>query len=511
MVGLGGTLGMAMIAVVSLRVAALFGAGVQLDGYLVGVSGPAILLSLTGAVITSFLTPRLSVLAPPAAARRAGEWALIAFVLALVVAGIAALANRWIVAILAPGLSAHGASIAGRVLTIYTVSLPATLAATVYGAYGFANGRVWAGGAASAAFGVSWLSLLFVPTFSRSGAAVAAAGVIASQVQLLVAFLGSGRTSSAPWPWPRWRVPARPGAALAGVAAVMTAAAIGKTNLVLDPMLGSLAGHGAVSKLSLATRLTILLVVICGQGPALSLLGGRRSAVDTGNPLAAAGIGVTILISAGLATAVAISFTPVASLVLGHGQFSGRSAAQVGRLVEAYAPYVVLTATAWSLESILFSLGSTWRIAMLNVPGLLANVALSAALLPWLGLVARPIGAAAGAALYLAGLAIAVQRMPGAFHLADAVPTAAAVRLVTYVAIICGIGVIGGNALAPAAAAWSLAAMATSSIVVLVSIRSWLASNEPPAPLREHEPATLRSLEGDVPIDVGGTPKAVKT
>ena len=140
-IAVGGTLGVAILAIVTIRVGAMFGAGASLDAYLVGVSGPSLLLSLMSAVIISTLTPRLSVRGPHDAARRTGEWALLAFLVGAVLAGVIAVCRTRLITLLAPGLMTHSSKLAARVLAIYAVSLPATLAASVYSAYGFASNR----------------------------------------------------------------------------------------------------------------------------------------------------------------------------------------------------------------------------------------------------------------------------------------------------------------------------------------------------------------------------------
>ncbi len=444
-IALGGTLGMATLAAVTIRVGALFGAGSSLDAYLVGVSGPALLLSLAATVMAPALTPRLSVMEPRAAARRAGEWAVLAFLAGVGLAGVIVLARAWIVALLAPGLSADGSQLAAHVLAIYAISLPATLAASVYAAFGFANGRVWTSGASSALYGATWLALLFIHPFTQSVTGVSVACVIASQIQLASGFLCSAKPGAIAWP--RLRTPNRPWVALAALSAVALNAALGKANIILDPMLGSFVGRGDVSLLVYAMRIVILIVAVCGQGPALTVLGGRRSLERPDNPLAPAAIGVTILITCGVATAVAFVFEPIAGLLLGHGAFTAAAGTHVGRIIEAYAPAIVLTTLAWSLEFAMYSLGYTWKIALLNLPGLLVNIGLSIALLPLLGVMARPLAVGAGMLLYVILLSRFLRRAPSGFDVVAAIPRRATGVLVLSVAAVSLTCRVGGNRL----------------------------------------------------------------
>lgn len=501
----GGMLGMVMLAAVTLRVGALFGAGASLDAYLVAVSGPSLLLSLAATVMAPALTPRLSVLDHRAAARRAGEWAALVFLGGVSLAFIAALCRTWIIAVLAPGLSPASAKIAAHVLAIYGLSLPATLAASAYGAYGFSNGRVWTNGASSALYGLTWLVLLFTHPLTGSVTGVTVACVLASQVQLVSAFLCSaGRGTK---PWPRLRAPAHPWLALAAVSGIAVNAAMSKANIVLDPILGSLAGRGDISLLVYATRLVILIVAVCGQAPALVILAGRRSTGGRANPLAPTAIGVTILIACGIATAVAIVFEPVAGVLLAHGQFKPSAAMHIGRIVEAYAPSILLMTVAWSLEFVLYSLGLTWRIVLLNLPALIVNVALSVALLPGLGVMARPIAVGASLMTYVVLLSVYLRRLPAGFDVIAAIPKRAAAALTGAVAVICLASRIIGTRVFHAPVAGSVLALIATGILVVWVARRWLGHRDPFTSAGPSEmmgssvPASIGRAEGMKPRD----------
>lgn len=489
----GGTLGVAALATVTIRVGALFGAGERLDAYLVGVSGPSLLLSLVGAVVTSALTPKLSVLPPHLAARRAGEWALLAFLMATVLAAAILLARTWLITALAPGLPTHSASLAADVIAIYSLSLPATLAATVYSAYGFANGRVWTSGASAALYAFVWLVLLFTDAFTTSVVMVSVACVIASQVQFVSAFLTSAPKHLRPWPG--WRLPASALATLAAVSGIGLSVALGKANLLLDPMLGSLADEGDISLLVYGTRLAIVIVALCGQGPALAVLSGRRSTTEGGNPLAPAGFGCAVLIACGFATAVAIVFEPAARLVLAHGKFTPAAAEQVGRIVEAYAPAIVLMIVAWSLEATLYSMGFVWRVALLNVPALVVNVCLSLVLLPPLGVMARPLAVGASMALYVVSLGVYLRRLDGGFDVLAAIPRRATARLVALVTAVSVASHFGGNAVVHAPILWAVIALLLAAALSILAARSWLGDRE----LATGQPADKQRLDVAVP------------
>ena len=143
----------------------------------------------------------------------------------------------------------------------------------------------------------------------------------------------------------------------------------------------------------------------------------------------------------------------------------------VGRIVEAYAPAIVFMTVAWSLEAVLYSLGFSWRLVALNLPVLLLNVGLSVALLPSLGVMARPIAVGASTMLYVGLLAVLLRRLPGGFDVVAAVPRRTAVGLMVVVALVALALRLGGNRLVYAPAPWAITGLMVSAVGVLLATR----------------------------------------
>lgn len=401
-----GALGAGALAVVSIRVGALFGVGGQLDAFFVGASLPSLLLSLSAGVMTPLIAPRLAQLDDAAAAREAGRWAALALTAGLVLAAVSALASPLIVSAVAPGLRPGAASTAASVLRLYAVTFGPTMMAHVYAAHGYANGRVWTAGGSTLLYGGCWIGLLFVPQFTHSVQDVALAGILATAVQVTSAFLFCSAHDRRPWP--RWRAPASRAELAWPLLGVLVAVAVGRANTVLDPLFGSSLSRGSISELVYAWRIALLFMLVSGQGPAFTILAGKRDGQGSTSttPL---GLVTTVQFAVGMGVAIAIAFQPLAPLILSHGELGVASANEIGRLVEAYAGAVIVFVVAWSLESVLYSDQRVWVVAWLNVPSLVLNIALSAVLVGPLGAIGRPIAVTCAGVLYL-GLLLYVQR-----------------------------------------------------------------------------------------------------
>lgn len=468
----GGTIGALMLALVSLRVGALFGAGAQLDAYFIGVSLPAVVLSLAAAVVTSLVTPRLAN-RPTTARQLAGEWSVSAGVVGGAFAVFTVLASPLIVHILAPGESRAGLALASHVLRIYSISVPMTFSAIVLSAYGYANGRVWAGGGSTAVYGLTWFCLLFAHPFTKDVSGVAYAGVVATVVQLGVAFVLCGGREAIPWP--RWRWRGNTAAMAAAAFGVGANVAISKANLLLDPLFGSFIGQGAVGRLTFAYRIVTVLIAVCGQGAALTILAARRGDDEA----TATGLAITALIGTGVATAVAVAFRPIAPLLLAHGSFSRHDSVVVGDLVASYSGFIAIISLGWALESALYARNMIWKVTRLNVLPLVVNIGLSAALIGPLGVFARPVAVTTGAILYVALLMRALGNVSTTLRPRKIVPVRSVMVLAGSILVADVVGLAAVEAL------WGRATPLAATVLVGVSgiatlgyVRHWLSGRE---------------------------------
>lgn len=441
LIGGSSALGALALAVVQIRVGSLFGAGSELDAFFVGAAIPSVLLAISAGAIANLVVPRLPSGAEALTAAR--RYAAIAGILSSLVAALIAVAAPLIVRVLAPGLDAATAHTATETLRIYSISIPPTSVAFVFTAYGFASGRLYAAGASTALYGATWTALLFVGPFTESVTGVAWAGVLATGVQLLSAFVLVSAPGARPWPVTRRVRVSR--VALAAAGAVLGATIVGRAVLLLDPLFGSLLAEGSVSQLSFATRITLLAVFVSGQGAAFSLLIVTRERSAGSDDEARVGIVAPLLLSIAAAAFFVIAGPGIGQLLLARGQFSPGDAREVGELLRLYAPAVIVMTLIWAMEALLFSAKQGRAVLERALAGLLANLLASAALVALLDRDGRPLGVLVGFSVQLAGLLwvlrdderVAVLRAPRTLRVAAALllSATAVTSLVYFVAL----------------------------------------------------------------------------
>jgi putative peptidoglycan lipid II flippase len=469
----GGAVGAAMLALVSVRAGAIFGVGAQLDAYFVAVSLPSLLLSLSSSIVVAVVIPRLSALDKLNARQRAGEWALLAFLLSTLLAGVVTLGSHFIISVLAPGLSVHTAHLANRVLQVMAFTLPSTMAAFVYSAYGYAFTRVWAGGGSTALYGIVWLGLLFLNPFTRSVQGIALACLIATQIQLLAAFLLCAAPTKLPWP--RWRFPHRLIPAILLITGVLITTVTSKINLLLDPLFGSFLPRGGVSVLSYASRIAILFIAFTGQGSALTILASGSQKLGRPADYRFLGLCVTMLLSVGAGTAVAFAFSPVAPLILAHGALTSSKATTIGHLVQAYSVLIVVQSVAWSMESTMYAARRVWTVALVSIPALIVNIGLSALFVSLLGAYGRPLAVTLAMMLYACLLmSVAKTSEQRSFRsYISLLPWLDAAKLLLLISAICGVFLIGGDAIRADRSLSAMISLITAAAATLAYVRTW--------------------------------------
>lgn len=465
-------LGAAILAAVTLRVGYLFGASSDLDAYFVAVSLPSILLSLSAASVTSQVSPRLAVLSADDARRKAGGYVTRIVVVALGLSVFIVASSPQIISAIAPSLSPSGAHLASGVLRIYAITITPTMAAHLYSAYGYARGRVWAGGISTALYGIVWLGLLFVGPFKHDVKGVAWAAVVATVVQLSVAFLACAPLGRLPWPTLRQQGRVR--IMVSVMTGSLIALIVARANLVLDPFFGASLGPGKVSELSYSYRIILLIIQICAQGPATAILVHAAGAHEDRR----VNLRLALLFACGAAVFVGLGFAPLTQPLLAHGKFSSRSAYQVGILVEYYAPVILVAALAWSLENMLNARGRVWTVARLSIPFLIVNVSLSALLVPTLGEAGRPIAVTVSMLVYAVLLGRALRYSPEVRTLMTNFPwppfVTAVISIATVTVLLNHIGQSGVGS----PALWSAIAAAWSAIVVIIAGRAVVLSSQ---------------------------------
>ncbi len=397
-VGGSGAIGAVALALVQIKVGALFGTGAELDAFFVGAALPSVILAVSAGAVFSIVIPRLP--DGPAAPHAAGRFAVLAFAAGALAAAVVALASTPIVDLIAPGLDAATSREAASVLRIYAITIAPTSVAFVFSAYAYSIDRAYVAGASTTLYGLTWFALLFLPALSGEATDVALAGVLATLVQLASAFLLSAPRHAAPWPRARNLKVSR--TALAAVATVLAATSIGRFTLLLDPLFGSLLEPGDVSQLSYASRFMLLAVFVSGQGAAFSLLIVGRRRDESADADARVGIVVPLLLSLGAAVVFAICGPGLAQLLLARGELTFGDAAAVGELLRLYAPAIVVITLIWALEAVLYAGKRVREVLVRVIAGLIANVVASAGLVALIGIDGRPLGVLFGGIVQLA-------------------------------------------------------------------------------------------------------------
>jgi putative peptidoglycan lipid II flippase len=469
LVGSSGVIGAIALALVQIRVGALFGAGNELDAFFVGAAIPSVLLAVGAGSIVALVVPRLPADDELGASRQTGRIAVLGFLFTLPLAALIAALAPLFTTLVGPGLDEAAADSAAEVLRVYAISIPFTSAAHVFAAHGHAVGRGWAGGASTALYGLVWFGLLFIPTFTDSAATVAAAGLIATGVQVLSAFVFSSAGEHRPRPRFTSINVGRQALRLLGI--VLVASVIGRLGFLLDPIYGSLLEVGAVSQLSYATRIALLAVFVSGQGAALSVLAVGRERDKRADADVSFGLLTTLLLALGVGAVMVVAGPAGAELLLARGEFTTAAAAEIGHLLQLWAPAVVVIAVIWGLESIFYSGERSPVVLRAALVGFSVNAAASGAFVALLGIWGRPLGVLVA---MFAQLAVCLHYLPGDPRLASlkslvTLRWGVAITFASGAAALAGL--LLGEALLTSGVGAVLAALAGGAVTVALLVR----------------------------------------
>ena len=406
LIGGAGIIGAACLALVQIRVGSLFGVSGELDAFFIGAAIPSVLLAIGAAAISSLVVPRLPSGDPDLTATAAGRMAVRAALIAIPLTAVVVIAAGLIVRVIGPGLDAAVTDQAESVLRIYSLSIPGTAIAFVFSAYGYASGRIWTSGLSTALYALTWLGLLFVPAFTDNVQSAALAGLVATAIQVIAAYLLSSAGLPRPRPvFTRLRISH---AGLLAIAAILGATIVARAGLLLDPLFGSLLPEGSVSQLSYATRITALAVLVCGQGAAFSLLivGRERTGAEAERE-SRVGLIAPILFSTSATIVLLIAGPQLSELILARGELSVADARDIGHLLQITGLAVIPFTVVWALEALLYAELRTRAVFDRALVGLVVNAAASGLLILAFGIEGRPLGVLAGALVQL-GLLLAL-------------------------------------------------------------------------------------------------------
>lgn len=320
--------------------AAVFGAGADLDAYLVAQAVPNVAVGLVGSSVATALVPGLSRRLRDGDDLGAGRlvWSALTIVAAAVLVLCAALAllARPVVDLLAPGFDPAQRDLAVDLTRILLGAAVFVAATNVVSALLFARRRFVVANLVGVPFNLSLIVAALV-FGGDHGVGALAVGFLVGSVLRLAILAPSLRRSGLGRPWrPLVSPTIRPVLVLA--LPLLLASVVSNVSSITDRIVGSSAEEGTISALSLAYRLLVLphtlLVLALGQValPTLSVAEPVRASelIRRGVTLLAA----VLVPLAGILLALA---EPLVTVVYARGEFDAADVELARRAVTAYA------------------------------------------------------------------------------------------------------------------------------------------------------------------------------
>lgn len=372
--------------------AAVYGAGPQLDAWFVALGLSSILLGVLGTSLTRAVTP---VVAREAEAEgddcrgHPGWWtATVVGTVGLGVVGVLlGLAAAPISVVLAPGLA--GNDDGTLVLLVRVVLLATVLVAATDLLAGLAHGH-----------GVfRWVALQGIP-FNL--VMIAAAGLLGPRygiAALAWGFVVGSLLRMLLQLWPawrhRWRLATRVDLRSSGwreiaamVPALMLGQAVVNVSTIVDRAVASTVQEGAVSAIFLGWRLTNLpetLVVAALMAPLYPAMGAAAGRPRELRALLHRGTGVTLTILVPVVAALAVVPDRVVALAFGRGSFDDEAVALTATAVVWFLPALLAVGWRHVVVSASYAVGDTRGPVAIGVLAMVVNVVGDLALAPVLG------------------------------------------------------------------------------------------------------------------------------
>ncbi|MGC5584400.1 murein biosynthesis integral membrane protein MurJ [Ornithinimicrobium sp. W1665] len=390
-------------------VAAVYGAGAELDAWFVALGLSSILLGVLGTSLTRAVTPVVAreaeaekvagatgAAGPPDGADAAGRctghpgwWtASVVGTVALGVVGVVlGLAAAPISVVLAPGLA--GSDDGTLVLLVRVVLLATVLIAATDLLAGLAHGH-----------GVfRWVALQGIPFNLVMIAAAALLGPRYGISALAWGFVVGSLLRMLLQLWPahrhRWRLATRldlegPGwrEITAMVPALMVGQAVVNVNTLVDRAVASTVEEGAVSAIFLGWRLTSLpetLIVAALMAPLYPAMGAAAGRPRELRALLHRGTGVTLTILVPVVAALAVVPDRVVALAFGRGSFDEDAVALTATAVVWFLPALLAVGWRHVVVSASYAVGDTRGPVAISIVAMVVNVVGDLVLAPVLG------------------------------------------------------------------------------------------------------------------------------
>ncbi len=407
-----------------------FGAGDRMDAFLVALRIPNLLRELfaEGAMNAAFVpvfTRRLT-REGREAAWRLGAQLINALV---VVTGVIAAAGMVFAEPLTRLFAADYQDVPGKfelTVQLTRIVLPfLTLVAVAAACMGMLNSlrRFFVAAVSPAAYNVCLIAgaLFVVPLMPEGGmdpiAAVAAAAVAGGAGQIAAQWWALRREGF------RWRPALDPAdrglrdvVGLMGPATVAGAAL--QVNLLVNTILATGEGTGAVTWLTLAFRLMYLPLGVLGVSIATVTLPAVSRHAASGDLAAVRetvshGLRLMLAVMVPAAVGLAVLATPVVRLVFEHGEFTAADTTATARALVFYAPGIVGYAAVRLTAPVFYAFGNSLTPALVSVVTVALNVGLNLVLVRIMGYPGLALGTALAAWFNAGGLMVLLHRRLG--------------------------------------------------------------------------------------------------
>lgn len=361
--------------------AAVFGAGADLDAYLVAGQVPNVVIALLGTATVTAAIPAVSRRVrgeDVTGGHRLFRTVCLVVLTALAVASLAlAAAAPSLVHVLAPGFEPDQVALAGGLSRILLLSTVLVAGMNLVSALLQVHRRFFWPAAVGIVFNVVVVAMAVLLGRRLGVAALAWGFVLGSLLRVLMQLPSLRRTGF------RWRGPVRLGdpgvAAIAGLLPVILLGHLASNvNTLVDRVVGSTLDDGAIAALNYAYRLVTLphgllvLALLQVLYPALGAAAGRRDEFRALTDRSGRVLVAVLVPVAGLLAALAV---PIVTLVYGRGAFTAEDVARTAAGLAGYAPALVAMGVRDLALRGLYGMSDRWRPAAVTVAGMVVNVA----------------------------------------------------------------------------------------------------------------------------------------
>jgi putative peptidoglycan lipid II flippase len=459
-------------------IAAALGAGPVADAFVVAFRFPNLFRNLVaeGALSVAFVplyARAIEERGPEAARRFAGEVLSVLLTGLLLVTLLAMAAMPWLMMLFAPGFLSDPAKYSLAV-SLSRITFPYLLFMALVALLGSmlnSHFRFAAAAVSPVLLNLTLIAAILLPRSWRgdTGHALAWAIAVAGIGQFLWLAFSAWRHGLLPrLPWPR--ITPEVGRLLRLMLPGAFGAGVIQINIVVGTMIASILPTGAVASLYYADRLYQLPLGVIGTAIGTVLLPDLARRLRAGDAAGAAesqnrGLEMALILTLPAAVALAAIAGPLIRVLFERGAFGPEAAASTAAALAAYAIGLPAYVVVKSLAPAFFAREDTTTPVRAAILAVLANIALSLALIGFLGSTGIALASSVAAWVNVAALSFWLARH-GHFGL-DAGFRRRVPRAILASVLMAGVLILGARALAPALAGSALVrSLALAALIV---------------------------------------------